>query len=310
MSYQILAYYHFTKVDSPFDEVASHKAFLTPRDCLARIYISEQGINGQMSASTQAADEYIAWMRRHPLFKETKFKLEPHQEHVFPKLTIKYRKELVAIDSDVDLAEGGLHVSPDEWKKRLESDEDYVLIDVRNDYEWKVGRFAKAELPPCESFRDFKTYAEELKNKIDPKKTPVLMYCTGGIRCEVYSAYLKAKGIENVLQLEGGIINYGQKEGSKHWLGKLFVFDDRLTAPISEEECAIIGRCHFCDTPNETYYNCANMDCNFLFLSCPTCLEKHLGSCCPSCTTAPRRRPYHQAEAHKPFRKGHNYFQK
>jgi UPF0176 protein len=182
------------------------------------------------------------------------------------------------------------------------------LLDVRNDYEWAIGHFEGAELPKCESFRDFEVYAEKLKEERDPSTTEVMMYCTGGIRCELYSAVLKARGFEKVYQLEGGIINYGLKQGNDHWLGKLFVFDDRLSVPLCDKEAPVVGQCYHCQTPIENYYNCANMDCNRLFLCCSSCLKQYAGCCHESCREAPRLRPYHQQDPHKPFRKWHNYF--
>jgi UPF0176 protein len=177
-------------------------------------------------------------------------------------------------------------------------------LDVRNEYEWKVGRFEGAELPPCDTFREFAAYADALKEKSNPKDTPVMMYCTGGIRCELYSAVLKERGFEHVYQLDGGVIGYGLEEGNSHWQGKLFVFDDRLTVPINEEgETPVIGTCHHCKAPNETYYNCANTDCNNLFLCCKSCAIEHSGCCCTECKEAPRRRPFQAETAHKPFRK-------
>ena len=131
-----------------------------------------------------------------------------------------------------------------------------------------------------------------------------MMYCTGGIRCESYSALLKKEGFEQVYQLDGGVINYGLEEGNKHWKGRLFVFDDRLSVPISEEgQETLISHCHQCDTPTDVYYNCANMDCNALFLSCPTCAEKLAGCCSAECVEAPRVRPFEKKERPKPFRK-------
>lgn len=307
--YLVLAYYHFVDLPDPHGEVRRHKEFFKNRDVTCRIYLSEKGINGQMSAAYRDAHDYIEWMHSRPEFKDVEFKLHDHHEQAFPKLTVKYRKQLVAFDKDVDLNNRGVHVSPEKWKEMLESGEDRVLIDVRNDYEWKLGHFKGADLPPCETFRDFDQYAEDLKQKVDPKKTPVMMYCTGGIRCELYSSILKDRGFDNVYQLDGGIINYGLKEGSSHWLGKLFVFDDRLSVPISEEEEApVIGKCHHCGTDSESYYNCANMDCNTLFLCCPECLEKFAGCCKEECCTAERVRPYHEQDAHKPFRKWYKYF--
>ncbi len=306
--YFILAYYHFTSIPNPQQEVAAHKAFFRERQLTSRIYISEQGINGQMSGIREDAEAYMKWMHANPLFENIPFKIHPYHEHVFPRQIIKYRKQLVALDEAVDLSQSGEHVSPSQWKDLMESEEKSVLLDVRNDYEWEVGRFEGAVCPPCETFREFGQYAKELKSQVDPQSTPVMMYCTGGIRCELYSSLLLKEGFKKVYQLEGGIINYGLKQGSDHWLGKLFVFDDRLTVPISDEETPVIGTCYHCQTEIESYYNCANMDCNRLFLCCSTCLKQFQGCCCTECQTAPRIRPYHQQDAHKPFRKWYHYF--
>jgi len=298
--YLVLAYYHFPTIDNPQEEVMAHKEFLAGRDAACRIYISENGINGQLSAARQDAIDYMNWMHSKPLFKDVWFKIHEHHENVFPRITVKYRKQLVAIDEEYDLGEMGEHLPPEKWKEMLK-DNDKVLIDVRNEYEWKIGHFEGASLPPCETFREFKDYADDLKEKVDPKKTPVMMYCTGGIRCELYSAILKKKGFDRVYQLEGGVINYGLKEGNDQWLGKLFVFDDRLAVPLDEKNQKVIGQCLHCSNPNDTYFNCANMDCNELFLCCPDCLKKFQGCCQESCKTSPRVRPYQ--ESHKPFRR-------
>lgn len=304
----ILAYYHFLPVADPHAEVAAHKTFLENRDVTSRIYISEKGINGQMSAIRQDAKAYMDWMLSRPEFHGIQFKIDEYHEHVFPRLAVKYRPNLVAFDKDVNLEIRGEHVPPSQWKDMLEKEDGHILLDVRNDYEWKLGHFENAELPPCETFRDFDSYADKLKEKNDPKSTPVMMYCTGGIRCELYSAILKEKGFEKVYQLDGGIINYGKKEGSSHWLGKLFVFDDRLSVPVSEEDTPVVGSCHHCGTANDHYYNCANMDCNYLFLCCQDCLKKFAGCCKEECRGAPRLRPYHHQDPHKPFRKWYQYF--
>ncbi|MBA3957819.1 MAG: rhodanese-related sulfurtransferase [Parachlamydiaceae bacterium] len=305
--YLVLAYYHFVDLENPHEEVALHKAFFANRDVTCRTYISEQGINGQMSAAKSDAIAYMEWMHARPLFKSVVFKRHESDENVFPRITVKYRKQLAALDAIVDPKNCGEHVSPEEWKEMLQkTDDQHVLLDIRNEYEWKIGRFEGAELPPCDTFREFRTYAEELKEKVDPEKTPVMMYCTGGIRCELFSAVLKENGFEKVYQLDGGIINYGLQKGNDHWLGKLFVFDDRLAVPLAESNQTVISSCHHCHKPNDTYYNCANMDCNTLFLCCPDCLPKYAGCCKEGCKDAERVRPYHQL-THKPFRKKHNY---
>lgn len=307
--YFVLAYYLFHPIENPHKEVESQKEFLNLRDATSRIYISEEGINGQLSCARSHALEYIDWLHSREPFKTLEFKVHEWHEHTFPRLTIKYRAKLVARDCPVNLKNQGEHVSAGRWRQMLENESDALLLDVRNHYEWEVGRFAQAELPPCETFRDFEKYAETLKSRFDHKKKKIMMYCTGGIRCEVYSALLKEKGFENVYQLQGGVIKYGIEEGGKHWLGKLFVFDDRLTVPICKEKTPIIGSCHHCKNPIENYYNCANMDCNALFLCCQSCIDQFKGCCKEECFQAPRLRPYHQQNPHKPFRRRHHYIE-
>lgn len=305
--YVMLAYYVICPIADPHEEVKRQKTFLSTLDARCRIYVSEQGINGQMSASHASAKLYMEWMHARPEFAGTTFKLQNHHEHAFPRLTIKYRKELVAVGREVDLTKRGEHISPEEWKCRLD-DAKSVVLDVRNRYEWEVGRFDGAEPPPCDSFRDFPAYAADLKKRFDPETTPVMMYCTGGIRCEFFSSLLLQAGFKKVYQLHGGVIEYGARFGTEHWLGKLFVFDDRLTVPLSKTaKHLVVGSCHLCKKPSEDYYNCANMDCNHLFLCCKACIE-HLQGCCTSnCQSAPRKRPYDQEKPHKPFRRWHHY---
>jgi len=303
--YCVLAYYSFQPVQDAKKEVLEHKKFLENLDARGRIYISEEGINGQMSISNEDLDAYTDWLK--PRFPDMPIKIHEYPEHAFEKLKIKYRNQIVALDCGVDMSLTGDHVSPEKWKEMLEAQDDHVVIDVRNDYEWEVGHFDGAITPPLKTFREFRQYAKDLQTEIDPKNTKVMMYCTGGIRCELYSSLLKENGIENVYQLDGGVINYGLKEGSKHWLGKLFVFDDRMTVPISDEETPIISQCHQCNAPTDDYYNCANMDCNHLFLCCKDCLEKLNGCCKEECMEAPRVRPFEHQNAHKPFRKRYHY---
>lgn len=306
-AYDVLAFYIFTPIADPHEEIRLHKEFFKTRDVASRIYISEQGINGQMSALHAHAQEYMDWMHSRSPFQDLYFKVHTWHENVFPRKTVKYREKLVAIDSPFAIENGGEHVSPLRWKEMLEDNNEKLLIDVRNDYEWEVGHFEGSELPNCSTFREFDQYAEDLKKRPHATDTPVMMCCTGGIRCEIYSAILKERGFKQVYQLDGGIINYGLEVGNDHWKGKLFVFDDRLTTPICEEEAEVISKCHHCGTSCESYYNCANMDCNELFLCCPECLKKLDGCCQESCKEAPRVRPYHHQNPHKPFRKAYTY---
>ncbi len=281
------------------------KRFLKDKDAKGRIYLNEEGINAQMSISKDEAPAFYEWFCGDSRYKETEIKVHIFPDQAFSKLTIKYRKQLVAMDKEYDLNQGGKHLSSTEWAKMIEErDEDTLILDVRNDYEWEVGHFERTEKPEFETFREFPKYAEELGKTRDTKKTKVMMYCTGGIRCELYSCLLKEQGFDEVYQLSGGVIKYGLEEGNKHWKGNLFVFDDRLVVPINnEEESEVISQCSSCSIKIDIYYNCANMDCNKLFISCLKCAKKMKGCCSEPCMEAPRVRSFEATENPKPFRK-------
>ncbi len=303
--YFVLAYYHITPVEKPEELVKAHKAFFQGKDFKGRIYLAKDGINGTLSAPCAVISDYMRWLWSQAGFSDVEFKVQEFEDHAFGKLTVKTRKELVALGFEVPLQERGPHLSPREWRKMYEDEQDKVVLDVRNDYEWELGHFEGAESAPCKTFKDFKQYADELKSRIDSNNTKVLMYCTGGIRCEFFSSLLMQQGIKHVYQLQGGIIKYGAEEKSKHWRGKLFVFDDRLSVPLSEEQAPVIGKCHHCKQDAERYYNCANMDCNELFLCCRDCLKQFCGCCQDSCQKGSRVRPYKLACT--PFRKWYTY---
>ena len=299
-----LAYYCIAKVEDPKKEVIDHKKYFKDRDIKGRIYISKEGINGQVSATIEEAKEYETWMREHPVFHDVKIKLHELEEHIFDRLTVKEKKQLVAVDIPIDFSSVAEHITPERWREMLENkDENTLVIDVRNDYEGVIGHFEGAVIPPCKTFREFPDYIKELKKSYDPTKTKVMMYCTGGIRCEFFSPFMKQNGFENLYQLDGGVIGYGLKEGQKHWKGKLFVFDDRLAIPISNEEAAPISKCMLCDTDNDRYINCANMDCNKLFICCDSCIDTHNGCCSKECLEQGRVRDYNHEEYPKPFRR-------
>lgn len=308
MTYHVLAFYHIVKLENPQELINKHRKLFKQLDITCRLYISEDGINGQMSASPAASIIYQEWLKSVEELKNVEFKIHYYHEHCFPRQQIKYRKQLVALDAPVDFNFRANHVSSQEWKNMLETkDENTLVIDVRNRYESKVGYFEGSELPQVDTTREFQAYTEELKQRVDPDKINVYMCCTGGIRCELYSAYMAQSGFKNIHQLDGGIIKYGLEQGNKHWKGKLFVFDDRMVVPISDDPAECVGQCHYCQTSSDVYYNCANTDCNELFLSCPSCIEKELGACCHACKTAPRLRPFDKKQGSKPFRKKHHY---
>jgi len=299
MKCKVLAFYSFQTIENPEEMVKQWKEYLSALNAKGRIYINHEGINAQMSVPADA--DCDAWVLNH--FPDADIKVQYYDEQPFDRLKIKLRKQLVALDMKVDMEQKGAYLTPTEWKKVLEEqDENTYVLDIRNDYEWEVGHFENAIRPPASTFRKFPPFAEKLAQEL-PKNARILMYCTGGIRCELFSPLLKSKGFDNVYQLHGGVIKYGLEEGSSHWKGKLFVFDDRLTVPISNENSEVISHCSHCEKQADTYYNCANMDCNELFISCKECAIQLNGCCSEECTLADRVRPFDPEQKAKPFRK-------
>ncbi len=303
MQYWVVSFYQFFPIENPEKEADFLQTIFEKRGCKGRIYVSKEGVNAQFSGKEDEVKKLLQELKAVPSYQDISVKIQPYSEQAFYKMQVKVR-ELVAFEQTVDLSNRGEELSSEKWKEKLESpDENQILIDARNNYESAVGHFEGAILPDLDSFRDFPSYTDELLKGKDPKNTTIMMYCTGGIRCEYYSAYVKSKGFEKVYQLKGGIIQYGQEVGDDHWKGKLFVFDDRLLVSICDKNQEDIAFCHFCGEASDLYYNCANMDCNALFLACPACSTKNKGCCSSACLQKGRVRPFDSSSKPKPFRK-------
>lgn len=291
--------------------IDDHKAFCKEHNLKGRVYINQkEGINGTVGGTHADTEAYMEWLRSFPGFAEIEFKIDECEFNPFAKLIVKRRPEIVSLKSPIDLdvaSEGGDHLNPSEWRKMLESDEDIQLIDARNNYESKVGHFEGAILPDLENFYDFPQWVDEQEGTLDKDKK-VLMYCTGGIRCEKFSILMKKKGYKEVYQLKGGILNYAKEEGGVHYKGKCFVFDDRLVVPVNPVDDDPISHCEITGDPCDMYINCANMQCNRLFICTPEGAEQMEGCCCEECKNSEFKRPFNPQNAYAPFRKWYNYF--
>lgn len=254
-------------------------------NCFGRIYVAREGINAQMSIPEHNLDNFLLGLNNFPELKNMpiKFAIEDNGKS-FYKLTIKVRPKIVADgldDNAYDVTNVGRHLTPVEFHELSQSD-DTVVIDMRNHYESEVGKFEKAFCPDADTFREaIQLVEKEFENQ---KEKKVLLYCTGGIRCEKASAYLKDKGFKDVNQLHGGIIAYAheiKKQNLKsNFVGKNFVFDERLGESINNQ---VIAKCHQCGEPCDTHTNCANDDCHLLFIQCKSCAEIYEGCCCNAC---------------------------
>jgi len=284
-----MSFYNISPVADPDKSVEEHRTFLTNHFITGRVYICKDGINAQVSGRAADITAYQRFVLAAFPSDDIIFTRDPVPEHAFPKLKVKHK---LLVQSPEDLSQRGTHLSPEEWRDRLAiaDSKPLKLLDVRNSYEWDVGRFKGANRPEVGHFRN--TTGEALGLDEQDKNQDVLMYCTGGIRCEYYSAKLKREGFKNVYQLKGGIQNYGNKVGSEGWDGKLFVFDRRNTIPVGDGKTKVVGRCIHCGEPAEQMRNCCNIDCNTMHISCEACWEKHVGLCSPECHHSDRIRPW------------------
>jgi UPF0176 protein len=253
-----------------------------PIEVLGRIYVAHEGINAQLSLPADHFYEFKETIEKYDFMKGIRLNIAvEHDDLSFLKLTIKVRDKIVADglnDATLDVTDIGIHLKAAEFNALLE-DPNTIVVDMRNHYESEIGHFVGAITPDVDTFRESLPIIEEqLTNHKEDKN--LLMYCTGGIRCEKASAFFKHKGFKNVYQLEGGIIEYTRQikeQGLKSkFIGKNFVFDQRLGERITDD---VVSNCHQCGKPCDVHTNCANDGCHLLFIQCDEC-KIALENCC------------------------------
>ena len=277
-----LSFYKYFKLGNP-NLFRDHLFIVWSKlDVLGRIYVAKEGINAQLSVPKENYNKFKESLKSLTPLNEIRLNLAIEQySKSFLKLTIKVREKIVADgldDNSFDVTKIGDHLNAEQFNQML-NDDNTVCIDMRNHYESEIGFFRRAIKPDVDTFRESLEVIDDQLEK-NGKEKNYLMYCTGGIRCEKASAYLKHKGIQNVFQLEGGIIEYTrqvkQNKLENNFLGKNFVFDERKSERISDE---IVSSCHQCGSPADTHVNCANEACHLLFIQCKNCQEK-MNTCC------------------------------
>ena len=305
-----LSFYRYVKIDDP----------VTLRDYLykewsalgvwGRIYLAQEGVNAQMNVPTKNFEAFKTNLESREIFKNMPLKLAVEDGISFFKLTIKIKKLIVAdgLPAGIyDTSDVGTHLTPEEFNKALE-EKDVVVVDVRNQYESRIGHFEGALLPDCDTFRDeLPMIKEMLKGK---ENTKVLLYCTGGIRCEKASSYLKHEGFKNVNQLYGGIINYAhevtQKGLTPKFKGRNFVFDERGAERITQD---ILSECDQCSLLADSFTNCKSELCNLLFIQCEGCGEKFEGCCSEKCKDEKNLPKEEKAELARKLKKSYDHYQ-
>ena len=276
---EIIIFYKYTPIANPKGLMVWMRAMCTELDIRGRILIANEGINGTAEGTVPAIRQFEERMHAQngtegtfADFSNVWFKHSPGVGDAFPKLKIKVRNEIVTLglgaEGDIDPNKiTGTHATPEEVKAWIQSGEDFTIVDMRNDYEFKVGRFKDSINPQMENFRDLASAAPELEPL---KKKKVLTVCTYGVRCEKASGYLKSQGFEDVYQLDGGIGTYMKAFPGEDFLGSLYVFDGRITERFTDNY-EVVGVCHACGKQSEHYGNCAIHDCHKKLIICESC---------------------------------------
>lgn len=278
---------------------------------LGRVYVAAEGVNAQINVPTAQLEDWKAYMESTPHFKGIRLNIAVSEGKSFWVLKVKVRDKIVADgieDPEFSMEQRGRYVDAEAFNQ-LTEDEETIVIDMRNHYEYEVGHFQQAVEIPSDTFREqLPMAADMLKGKEDKN---IIMYCTGGIRCEKASAYMLHRGFKNVFHLEGGIIHYAnqvrEKGLSNKFRGKNFVFDERLGEPISGE---VIAQCHQCGAPCDTHTNCVNESCHLLFIQCDACKEKYRGTCSVPCMEMMQLPPEERAARRKGVAQGRKVFNK
>jgi len=279
----ILLFYKYVPLENPVAIQDWITNLCNKFNLKGRIILATEGINATVGGSKESCQEFVAELNHHPLFGDIDFKQSNGDARHFPRLKISIRKEIVALGIDpqeLTADQGGTHLTPAQVHQLLqENPNDLVILDARNNYESRIGAFEGAVAADIENFRDFPAYIDQHIEQFKDKK--VLMYCTGGIRCERASAYLKKTGAtQQVYQLTGGIARYVEQFPHGFFKGKNYVFDGRIAMNVSND---VLSNCDWCKVSCDEYSNCINASCNKKIICCTSCLSKHNNTCTTNC---------------------------
>ena len=289
-----LSFYQYAKITDPKKFRDSLFIFWDSIGVLGRIYVANEGINAQLSLPEENIKKFTKHLNSISFLKNIRLNIAlKHEIKSFLKLKIKVKNKILADglnDKTFDVTKKGIHLNAADFNKLMKK-KDSIILDMRNHYESEIGHFKNAICPNVDTFRDSLDVIEDKLNDHKEDRN-LLMYCTGGIRCEKASAYFMHKGFKNVYQLEGGIIEYVRQTRDQdlknNFIGKNFVFDNRRVEKVSEE---IIAKCHQCGTPFDIHTNCANDACHLLFIQCDKC-KKKLNNCCSNKCYEINQMPY------------------
>jgi UPF0176 protein len=307
-----ISFYKYHRIEDPAAFRDSLYGSLEGLRVLGRIYVANEGINAQISVPEESTDAFRTYLYSIPFLNNVRLNIAVEDDgKSFFKLKILVRKKIVADgldDNSFDMTNTGVHLKADVFNMMIE-DPNTVVVDMRNHYESEVGHFKGAVCPDVDTFREELQVVEDLMK--DQKEKNLVMYCTGGIRCEKASAWMKHQGFRNVFQLEGGIIKYASDVKAlgleNKFIGKNFVFDERLGERITND---VIATCHQCGAPCDDHTNCRNDGCHLLFIQCTSCAEKFEGCCSDECKSIIKLPVEEQKAVRRGINKGRQVFKK
>lgn len=290
MQFQVLLFYKYVAIEQPEALKASYFLLCEKYNLKGRTIIAEEGINGTLEGTTENTEAFAKELLLDSRFSDMQIKRSISEGVSFPRLSVKVRNEIVGtrFPKEVDpTKKTGIYLKPEELREWYEQEKDFVVVDMRNSYEFESGHFKNSIDPGMTASRELPEKIAAIKEKAQDK--PILTVCTGGVRCEKMSAYLLHQGFKDVYQLDGGMHSYMEKYPGKDFLGTLFTFDDRLVMDFGGER-EVIGKCKRCGAANEQYQNCANAECNMLFLICNDCMSSEgPGFCSEKCERSTKR---------------------
>ena len=310
-NYQVLLFYCYSKIKDPFKFRRDHLRFCIENNIVGRIIISDEGINGTISGKEIDCKSYINEIKRQKTFNDIDFKIDSVDSNVFNKINVRIKDEIVnsGIKNKKIIEKRGNYIEPSEFKSILEQQsEDVCILDVRSRYEYEIGKFKNAITLNIDNFREFTDAIDEIETKISKEKK-IITYCTGGIKCEKASGFLKENGYKNVYQLHGGIIKYGIEEEGKDFEGKCYVFDNRIVKDINNINPNVIGECYVTGKKSDRMVNCANAECNKHIPLSDYGAKIYNGCCSEKCSKSDKVRKFDGTGFYQKKLNGYNPYQ-
>lgn len=291
--YKVISFYKYVKIENPEVLMKEHLNWCLENGLKGKVYLAKEGISGSIFGDDELTRKYKNYLKGYKIFEDIWFKETPTDSVAFSKMHVRVKEEIVNSGlRSTKLEHTAPKLTPEQLLKFYEDKKDFVIVDARNWYESKIGKFKNAITPQITHFREWPKVVESLAAYKD--KT-IVTYCTGGIRCEKASAYMREQGFKDVYQIDGGILNYILQFPDTYWEGGMFVFDDRrVFEPNTKDELKYTANCHFCGKLTSYHINCHNIDCDKIIVCCHECKVEKEYCCSDECRTSKnKRKVYH-----------------